>query len=99
MLFLDIGKGRPYEKEIEDILGRTAAESPVLEEASWFLELAGRRLRDFSSGREYDIPVIRMETDYNNQDVEQLRLRVEAFAEILRQRDKKQRRSYGDAES
>ncbi len=52
MLFLDIGKGRPYEKEIEDILGETAAESPVLEEASWFLELAGRRLRDFSSGRE-----------------------------------------------
>lgn len=34
----------------------------------------------------YDIPMIRMETDYNDQDVEQLRLRVEAFAEILKQR-------------
>lgn len=34
----------------------------------------------------YDIPVIRMETDYNDQDVEQLRLRVEAFAEMLKQR-------------
>lgn len=34
----------------------------------------------------YDVPVIRMETDYSNQDVEQLRLRVEAFAEMLKQR-------------
>lgn len=52
MLFLEIGKCRSYEEEIEDMLGRAMAESPVLEEALWFLELAGRRLRDFSSGRE-----------------------------------------------
>jgi benzoyl-CoA reductase/2-hydroxyglutaryl-CoA dehydratase subunit BcrC/BadD/HgdB len=33
-----------------------------------------------------DIPVFRLETDYQYQDVEQLRIRLEAFAEMLRQR-------------
>ena len=33
-----------------------------------------------------DIPVFRLETDYNQQDVEQLRIRMEAFSEMLRQR-------------
>lgn len=33
-----------------------------------------------------DIPIIRLETDYSYQDIEQLRLRLEAFAEILGQR-------------
>lgn len=32
-----------------------------------------------------DIPFIRLETDYNPQDIEQLRLRMEAFSEILHQ--------------
>ena len=32
------------------------------------------------------IPVFRLETDYNYQDVEQLRLRLEAFSEVLNQR-------------
>lgn len=31
------------------------------------------------------IPVFRLETDYNQQDVEQLRIRMEAFMELLRQ--------------
>jgi len=34
---------------------------------------------------EYNIPFIRLETDYNPQDIEQLRLRMEAFSEILHQ--------------
>jgi len=34
---------------------------------------------------ECDIPFIRLETDYNPQDIEQLRLRMEAFSEILHQ--------------
>lgn len=34
----------------------------------------------------YDIPVFRLETDYQYQDVEQLRIRLEAFAEMLEQR-------------
>ncbi len=34
---------------------------------------------------QYGIPVFRLETDYQPQDVEQLRIRVEAFAEMLRQ--------------
>ena len=33
-----------------------------------------------------DIPVFRLETDYQYQDVEQLRIRLEAFAEMLGQR-------------
>lgn len=34
----------------------------------------------------WNIPVFRLETDYNQQDVEQLRIRMEAFSEMLRQR-------------
>lgn len=33
----------------------------------------------------YDIPVFRLETDYQYQDVEQLRIRLEAFSEMLTQ--------------
>ena len=36
---------------------------------------------------EYGVPVIRLETDYQQQDVEQLRIRLEAFAEMLRIRN------------
>lgn len=35
---------------------------------------------------ENDLPVIRLETDYQYQDVEQLRIRIEAFAELLTQK-------------
>lgn len=35
---------------------------------------------------EYGIPVFRLETDYQYQDVEQLRIRLEAFSEMLTQR-------------
>lgn len=34
----------------------------------------------------YSIPVCRLETDYNYQDIEQLRIRLEAFQEVLEQR-------------
>lgn len=34
----------------------------------------------------YGIPVFRLETDYNRQDIEQLRIRMEAFAEVLEQK-------------
>ena len=33
-----------------------------------------------------NVPVFRLETDYSQQDVEQLRIRMEAFSEMLRQR-------------
>ena len=33
-----------------------------------------------------NIPVFRLETDYNQQDIEQLRIRMEAFMELLRQK-------------
>jgi benzoyl-CoA reductase/2-hydroxyglutaryl-CoA dehydratase subunit BcrC/BadD/HgdB len=35
---------------------------------------------------QHDVPVFRLETDYQYQDVEQLRIRLEAFAEMLGQR-------------
>lgn len=35
---------------------------------------------------ENDLPVIRLETDYQYQDVEQLRIRIEAFSELLSQK-------------
>lgn len=35
---------------------------------------------------EMDLPVIRLETDYQYQDVEQLRIRIEAFGELLSQK-------------
>lgn len=34
----------------------------------------------------YDIPVFRLETDYQDQDIEQLRIRLEAFCEMLSQK-------------
>lgn len=40
---------------------------------------------------EQDLPVIRLETDYQYQDVEQLRIRIEAFGELLTQK----RREHG----
>lgn len=33
-----------------------------------------------------DVPIFRLETDYNYQDVEQLRIRLEAFSEVLQQK-------------
>lgn len=37
---------------------------------------------------EMDLPVIRLETDYQYQDIEQLRIRIEAFGELLTQKKK-----------
>ena len=41
---------------------------------------------------EYGVPVFRLETDYQQQDVEQLRIRMEAFSEMLRQRNSERMR-------
>ena len=38
------------------------------------------------AAEELDIPVFRLETDYQYQDLEQLRIRMEAFGEMLTQR-------------
>lgn len=54
--------------------------------------LKGQIEYDFELGRfeelfeKMNIPMFRLETDYNYQDVEQLRIRLEAFSEILNQR-------------
>lgn len=53
--------------------------------------LKGQIEYDFELGRleelfeKHNIPVFRLETDYNYQDIEQLRIRLEAFSEILNQ--------------
>lgn len=39
--------------------------------------------------KERDLPVLRIETDYNPEDIEQLRTRVEAFVEMIRDRKSK----------
>ncbi len=39
--------------------------------------------------KEKDIPVLRVETDYNPEDVEQLRTRIEAFIEMIRAKKKR----------
>jgi benzoyl-CoA reductase/2-hydroxyglutaryl-CoA dehydratase subunit BcrC/BadD/HgdB len=31
-----------------------------------------------------DLPIIRIETDYNEEDIEQLRIRLEAFLELIK---------------
>lgn len=41
---------------------------------------------------ELELPVIRLETDYQYQDIEQLRIRIEAFAELLTQKKLEKRR-------
>lgn len=33
------------------------------------------------------IPIIRVETDYNEEDIEQLRIRIEAFVELIKLKD------------
>jgi benzoyl-CoA reductase/2-hydroxyglutaryl-CoA dehydratase subunit BcrC/BadD/HgdB len=40
-----------------------------------------------------DIPVIRLESDYNEEDVEQLRIRIEAFIELIKLRQEPLRRA------
>ncbi len=35
----------------------------------------------------YGIPIIRVESDYNEEDVEQLRIRIEAFIELIKLKD------------
>lgn len=37
--------------------------------------------------RSMDIPIIRVETDYNEEDVEQIRIRIEAFIEMIKFRN------------
>lgn len=44
---------------------------------------------------EMDLPVIRLETDYQYQDVEQLRIRIEAFGELLSQKKNEKIGGYG----
>lgn len=45
---------------------------------------------------EYDIPVFRLETDYNYQDIEQLRIRMEAFSEVLEQKNIQRRKNINE---
>ncbi|MCD8038536.1 MAG: 2-hydroxyacyl-CoA dehydratase family protein [Lachnospiraceae bacterium] len=39
---------------------------------------------------EMDVPMIRVESDYNEEDVEQLRIRIEAFIELIKLKERKE---------
>jgi benzoyl-CoA reductase/2-hydroxyglutaryl-CoA dehydratase subunit BcrC/BadD/HgdB len=41
------------------------------------------------------IPVIRLESDYNEEDVEQLRIRIEAFIELIKLKQEPAKRKTG----
>ena len=43
------------------------------------------------------IPIIRVESDYNEEDVEQLRIRIEAFIELLKLKQFSQQKARGTA--
>ena len=74
------------ERYVEHLLSSTEVDGVV------FHILKGQIEYDFALSRleplldQLDIPVFRLETDYQYQDVEQLRIRLEAFAEMLGQR-------------
>jgi benzoyl-CoA reductase/2-hydroxyglutaryl-CoA dehydratase subunit BcrC/BadD/HgdB len=34
-----------------------------------------------------NVPIIRVESDYNEEDIEQLRIRIEAFIELIKLKD------------
>lgn len=42
-----------------------------------------------------DIPIIRVESDYNEEDIEQLRIRIEAFIELIKLRDMQKENGHG----
>lgn len=77
---------RSIEQYVEFLLSTTKVDGVV------FHILKGQIEHDFTYARmeplleHYDIPVFRLETDYQYQDIEQLRIRLEAFAEMLGQR-------------
>ena len=77
---------RPMEQYVEYLISNMEVEGVVCH------ILKGQIEYDFLLGRleplfeRHDIPVFRLETDYQYQDVEQLRIRLEAFAEMLQQR-------------
>ena len=60
--------------------------SLYLEETEGWMECeyCGNSTQDMSFQKIVKIPVIRMESDYNEEDVEQLRIRTEAFIELIR---------------
>jgi benzoyl-CoA reductase/2-hydroxyglutaryl-CoA dehydratase subunit BcrC/BadD/HgdB len=77
---------QPMEQYLSYLLQATGIEGIVCH------VLKGHIEHDFELARlerfldQLDIPVLRLETDYQYQDVEQLRIRLEAFAETLEQR-------------
>ena len=77
---------RTMEQYVEHLLATTEVDGIVCH------ILKGQIEYDFMLSRleplfeQLDVPVFRLETDYQYQDVEQLRIRLEAFAEMLEQR-------------
>lgn len=77
-------------KSLFEAVSRTVAEMQI--DGVVYHVLKGQIEYDFELERleelfsSHSIPVCRLETDYNYQDIEQLRIRMEAFGEVLEQK-------------
>ena len=71
---------------VRDTLERMPVEGIVFHVLKGQIEYDYELTRVERLASEYGVPVFRLETDYQQQDVEQLRIRMEAFSEMLRQR-------------
>ena len=71
---------------VQDTLERIPVEGIVYHVLKGQIEYDFELTRVEALASEYGVPVFRLETDYQQQDVEQLRIRMEAFAEMLRER-------------
>lgn len=86
----DCSSAYPQNDTLFQSVSRLLSENPV--DGVVYHVLKGQIEYDFELERfeklfaRWDVPVFRLETDYNRQDVEQLRIRMEAFLEMLVQK-------------
>lgn len=86
----DCSSAYALNKSLFESVARTLAEMQI--DGVVYHVLKGQIEYDFELERleelfsTHSIPICRLETDYNYQDIEQLRIRMEAFGEVLTQR-------------
>lgn len=73
-------------RQIQELAGKREVDGVVYHVLKGQIEYDFELTRLEGFFESMSIPVFRLETDYNYQDVEQLRLRLEAFSEVLNQR-------------
>lgn len=77
---------RAMEQYVEHLLSETEVDGVVCHVLKGQIEYDFELARMEPLFERLGVPVFRLETDYQYQDVEQLRIRLEAFAEMLEQR-------------